>query len=278
MKMKSLLQRIDGALGGRYAAAELETIKRALCTELLGVSALAFYSKEPLLLNPAQESLLAAALERLKKGEPLQYVIGSTPFCGLTFRVDNRVLIPRPETAELVEWVAQDASAQGLLLDIGTGSGCIAISLAHGLRGWKVQGWDISDGALEVARENNRLNNTDVEFLKVDILNNPEAGKFDVIVSNPPYVLESEKEQMEDTVLEYEPHLALFISDHDPLLFYRAIAEFGHRSLNPGGRLYFEINPLKAEELKELLMNTGYRDVEIRNDIFGKQRFIKAIL
>ena len=276
--MKSLLQRIDGALGGRYAAAELETIKRARCTELLGVSALAFYSKEPLLLNPAQESLLAAALERLKKGEPLQYVIGSTPFCGLTFRVDNRVLIPRPETAELVEWVAQDASAQGLLLDIGTGSGCIAISLAHGLRGWKVQGWDISDGALEVARENNRLNNTDVEFLKVDILNNPEAGKFDVIVSNPPYVLESEKEQMEDTVLEYEPHLALFVSDHDPLLFYRAIAEFGHRSLNPGGRLYFEINPLKAEELKELLMNTGYRDVEIRNDIFGKQRFIKAIL
>ena len=277
--MKRLLSRIDDALGSHYDAQELETIKRALCTELLGVSALAFYTKETVSLSPQQESLLESALKRLADGEPLQYVIGSTPFCGLTFHVDSRVLIPRPETAELVEWVAQEAGSRGSLLDVGTGSGCIAISLAHRLKGWKVQGWDISDGALEVARENNRMNGTDVEFRKADILNAPDVDqRFDVIVSNPPYVLESEKTEMEDTVLEFEPHSALFVSDHDPLLFYRAIAEFGHKTLNPGGRLCFEINPLKAEELKEFLVDAGYRGVEVRKDIFGKLRFIKAIL
>ena len=276
--MKKLLARIDDALGRRYDAQELETIKRALCTELLGVSALAFYSKETLPTSAERDSLLGSALERLVKGEPLQYVIGSTPFCGLTFRVDGRVLIPRPETAELVEWVAQDASQAGSLLDVGTGSGCIAVSLANRLPDWKVQGWDISDGALEVARENSRLNGTEVEFRKVDILNASADCKLDVIVSNPPYVMESEKSQMEDTVLDYEPHLALFVSDTDPLLFYRAIAEFAHRALNPGGKLYFEINPLKVEEMKEMLMGAGYRNVEVRNDIFGKPRMIKAIL
>ena len=276
--MKRLLAHIDDALGSRYDAQELETIKRALCTELLGVSALAFYTKEVVSLSPQQESLLESALKRLAGGEPLQYVIGSTPFCGLTFKVDGRVLIPRPETAELVEWVAQDAAPSGSLLDMGTGSGCIAISLAHRLKSWKVQGWDISDGALEVARENNRRNGTEVEFSKVDILNATARSKFDVIVSNPPYVMESEKSQMEDTVLEFEPHIALFVSDSDPLLFYRAIAEFGHRALNPGGRLYFEINPLKVKEMKDMLVSAGYHDVEVRNDIFGKPRMIKTIL
>ena len=276
--MKRLLAHIDDALGSRYDAQELETIKRALCTELLGVSALAFYTKEVVPLSPQQESLLESALKRLAGGEPLQYLIGSTPFCGLTFHVDSRVLIPRPETAELVEWVAQDAAPSGSLLDVGTGSGCIAISLAHRLKSWKVQGWDISDGALEVARENNRRNGTEVEFSKVDILNATARSKFDVIVSNPPYVMESEKSQMEDTVLEFEPHIALFVSDSDPLLFYRAIAEFGHRALNPGGRLYFEINPLKVKEMKDMLVSAGYHDVEVRNDIFGKPRMIKTIL
>ena len=276
--MKQLLGRIDDALGRRYDAQELETIKRALCTELLGVSALAFYTKETLPASAERDAVLESALARLAKGEPLQYVIGSTPFCGLTFKVDGRVLIPRPETAELVEWVAQDAAPGGSLLDVGTGSGCIAISLAHRLPGWKVQGWDISDGALDVARENNRLNGTQVEFCKADIINASSDNRFDVIVSNPPYVLDSEKEQMEDTVLEFEPHLALFVSDTDPLLFYKAIAELGHKALNPGGRLYFEINPLKVEEMKDMLMSAGYRDVEVRFDIFGKPRMIKTIL
>ena len=273
--MKEILQRIEGALGGRYAAAELESIKKALCLEYLGISAVSFYTKEKV---SADTGKLDKALARLAAGEPLQYVIGSTPFCGLTFKVDGRVLIPRPETAELVDWVAQDAAQSGALLDVGTGSGCIAISLAHRLPGWMVQGWDISDGALEVARENSRLNGTEVEFCKMDILNAEQDCRFDVIVSNPPYVMESEKGQMEDTVLDYEPHLALFVSDSDPLVFYRAIAAFGHRTLNPSGRLYFEINPLLVEEMKTMLMSAGYRDVEVRNDIFGKPRMIKAIL
>ena len=218
------------------------------------------------------------AVEDLKRFRPIQHIVGYTSFCGCRIDVDGNTLIPRPETAELVEWVAQDASQAGSLLDVGTGSGCIAVSLANRLPDWKVQGWDISDGALEVARENSRLNGTEVEFRKVDILNASADCKLDVIVSNPPYVMESEKSQMEDTVLDYEPHLALFVSDTDPLLFYRAIAEFAHRALNPGGKLYFEINPLKVEEMKEMLMGAGYRNVEVRNDIFGKPRMIKAIL
>ena len=277
--MKKLLSRIDDALSSRYAAVELDSVKKALCIEYLGISAVSFFTKETLDADPERDSRLEKALERLAGDEPLQYVIGSTPFCGLEFKVDSRVLIPRPETAELVEWVAADCASEGNLLDIGTGSGCIAITLAHKLPGWKVQGWDISEGALEVARENNRLNGTSVELRKVDILSDrlPEQ-KFDVIVSNPPYVLESEKADMEDTVLDHEPHSALFVPDDDALLFYRVIAEFGRHNLSKGGRLYFEINPLKADALRQMLLKAGYHDIEIRNDIFGKQRMIKAIL
>jgi len=277
--MNGILQRIEGALGGRYAAAELESIKKALCLELLGISAVSFYTRESLAADEQRDRKLDEALNRLAQGEPLQYVIGYAPFCGLQFRVDGRVLIPRPETAELVECVAQEAGTSGALLDIGTGSGCIAVTLAHKLPGWKVQGWDISEGALEVARENSRLNGTDVEFRRVDILSARASDqKFEVIVSNPPYVLESEKAQMEDTVLEHEPHTALFVPDNDALLFYRAIAEFGKKALVPGGAIWFEINPLEASALKGMLEQAGYHDIVIRNDIFGKQRMIKAIL
>ena len=277
--MKRVLSLIDDALGSRYDAAELESVKKALCIEYLGISDVSFFTKETLDADPERDSRLVKALDRLAGNEPLQYVIGFTPFCGLQFRVDPRVLIPRPETAELVEWVAADSASEGNLLDVGTGSGCIAVTLAHKLPGWKVQGWDISDGALEVVRENNSLNGTSAEFRKVDILSDrlPEQ-RFDVIVSNPPYVLESEKADMEDRVLEHEPHSALFVPDNDALLFYRAIAEFGKHNLSKGGRLYFEINPLEADALKLMLLKAGYHDIEIRNDIFGKQRMIKAIL
>ena len=277
--MKSILSRIDGALGGRYAAAELESIKKALCLEFLGISAVSFYTREQLTPDSERDSRLEQALQRLADGEPLQYVIGNAPFCGLQFRVDSRVLIPRPETAELVDWVAQECTSAGSLLDIGTGSGCIAVTLAHKQPGWKVQGWDISDGALEVARENNRQNGTGVEFRKVDILSAPACDcLFDVIVSNPPYVLERERGQMEDTVLDHEPHTALFVPDNDPLLFYRAIADFGKKTLVPDGALYFEINPLEASDLKLMLEQAGYHNVELRSDIYGKLRMIKAIL
>ena len=277
--MNTVLQRIDKALAGLYDAAELESVKKALCLEYLDISAVCFYTREPLAPDPDRDRRLDDALGRLAKGEPLQYIIGYTPFCGLQFSVDGRVLIPRPETAELVEWVASENAGAASMLDIGTGNGCIAVTLARKLPGCKVHGWDISDGALEVARENSRQNGTDVEFRKVDILSAPACDcRFDVIVSNPPYVLESEKARMEDTVLAFEPHTALFVPDNDALLFYRAIAEFGKTSLTPGGRLYFEINPLKAQDMELMLSAAGYHNVELCSDIFGKLRFIKAIL
>lgn len=277
--MNRVLSNIDKRLAGLYDTAELESVKKTLCLELLGISSLSYFTKEDLSPDAERDRRLDAALTRLAQGEPLQYVIGSIPFCGLKFSVDSRVLIPRPETAELVEWVTRDAAANGSLLDIGTGSGCIAVTLAHNLPNWKVQGWDISEGALEVACGNSRLNGTDVEFRKVDILNAPELGRcFDVIVSNPPYVLESEKAQMESTVLDHEPHTALFVPDAEPLMFYRAIAGFGKKALVPGGALYFEINPLEASDLKMMLEQAGYHNVELRSDIYGKLRMIKAIL
>lgn len=277
--MNQVLQRIDRALAGLYDAAELESIKKALCLEYLDISAVCFFTREPLAPDSERDCKLDDALDRLAKGEPLQYVIGYTPFCGLRLRVDKRVLIPRPETAELVEWITACSAKAGMVLDIGTGSGCIAIALAHRLPGCRVCGWDISDDALEVARENNRLNGTDVEFARMDILSAPASDcKYDVIVSNPPYVLESEKAQMETNVLGYEPHIALFVPDNDPLRFYRVVAGLGKKALVPGGMLYFEINPLESEAMKSMLSDAGYHDIEIRKDIFGKQRMIKAIL
>ena len=277
--MNQVLSGIDYALAGLYDAAELVSVKKALCLELLGISTISYYTRETLPPDADRDRKLKDALARLVRREPLQYVIGYAPFCGLTFKVDGRVLIPRPETAELVEWVARECGAQGSLLDIGTGSGCIAVTLARKLPGWNVRGWDISDCALELAVENSRLNGADVDFGKVDILDVPEqAYRFDVIVSNPPYVLEQEAAQMDRNVLDYEPHSALFVPDSDPLLYYRAIAGFGIRALSKGGRLYLEINPLEAHAMKQMLLNAGYHDIELRNDIFGKQRMIKAIL
>ena len=277
--MKGILASIESALDRRYDSSELESVKKALCTEYLGISALSYYTKETLPPDTDRDRRLDEALSRLAAGEPLQYILGHTPFCGLDFKVDSRVLIPRPETAELVEWVAHDSAKAGSLLDIGTGSGCIAVTLAHKLPGCRVQAWDISEGALEVAAGNSRLNGTDVEFRKVDVLAAGDADcRFDVIVSNPPYVMESEKAQMEDTVLEHEPHTALFVQDNDALVFYRAIARLGRRILNSGGSLYFEINPLKADDMKKMLSDAGYHNVELRSDIYGKLRMIKAIL
>ncbi len=277
--MKGILASIESALDRRYDSSELESVKKALCTEYLGISALSYYTKETLPPDTDRDRRLDEALSRLAAGEPLQYILGHTPFCGLDFKVDSRVLIPRPETAELVEWVAHDSAKAGSLLDIGTGSGCIAVTLAHKLPGCRVQAWDISEGALEVAAGNSRLNATDVEFRKVDVLAAGDAEcRFDVIVSNPPYVMESEKAQMEDTVLEHEPHTALFVQDNDALVFYRAIARLGRRILNSCGSLYFEINPLKADDMKKMLSDAGYHNVELRSDIYGKLRMIKAIL
>lgn len=275
--MTGVQKRIAAALEGRYDAAALECVKKALCTELLGMSQLQYYTGEPFCPDPERERMFDAALERLAAGEPLQHVLGTAQFMGLELKVDRRVLVPRPETAGLVEWVLSDCGQTGTLLDIGTGSGCIAISLSHLLPSWSVQAWDISPDALQVARENNLKCGTKVEFRQRDILSAVcSDSRFDVIVSNPPYVTQSEKALMEPVVLDYEPHLALFVPDDDALRFYRAISDFAMKALNSGGRLYFEINPLFAHELKDMLERKGYRNVTLRSDDFGKLRYIKA--
>ena len=231
------------------------------------------------------ESLLKI-LEELKTGKPLQYVIGETEFYGLTFKVNPSVLIPRPETEELVEWILSDlrkpkTSIEGLkIIDIGTGSGCIPISLKKNLPEAQLFALDISPEALNVSTQNAALNQTMVNFIQDDILNllNKQliAEKFGIIVSNPPYVTDAEKEQMLPNVLQHEPHLALFVPDNDPLIFYKAIADFAIKHLDTTGSLYLEINENLGEETVQLLKQMGFKKIELRQDLNGKDRMIRS--
>jgi len=230
-------------------------------------------------------------LEALKKEIPIQYILGTTEFFGLKFKVNENVLIPRPETEELVEWIIQDAKIQRLkssdpkfrdgirILDIGTGSGCIAISLAKNIPEAKVYAIDVSSEALKTAKENAGINQVEVVFLEKNILETSDLEmQFDIIVSNPPYVRNLEKEEIKKNVLDNEPHLALFVEDDDALIFYRKIAELAAKNLHPDGRLYFEINQYLGEEMVELLHNKGFQDIELRKDIYDNDRMTKAVL
>ena len=240
---------------------------------------------------------------RLEKGEPVQYVIGTADFCGRQFHVAPGVLIPRPETAELCRWITSHGDRHSVrsnlteclspceVIDIGTGSGCIAITLALEIPKAKVTAWDISDEALHIAKENAKALDAEVIFEKKDILNiipeqssptrslshlSPLTSKYDIIVSNPPYICDKEKELMEKNVLEHEPHLALFVPDNDPLLFYRAIAKYAIDALKPDGMLFFELNPIYAENTESLLLDLGFKHTELKKDQYGKLRFLKA--
>ena len=241
--------------------------------------------KDTQLSANSQEELKGIA-ERLLQQEPVQYVLGQAVFCGRTFMVNEHVLIPRPETEELCSWIVSQEDKgsidTGNILDIGTGSGCIAITLAAEMPKAKVTAWDISTEALKVAEENAKRNLVHVSFEHVDALDIPTnilqqtAKIFDFIVSNPPYICNNERVQMESNVLNYEPHTALFVPDDDALLFYRAIAQYGQVALKEGGWLYFEINPLYASILTEMLVMMEYHDIEIKEDQFGKERMIRA--
>ena len=241
--------------------------------------------KDTQLSANSQEELKGIA-ERLLQQEPVQYVLGQAVFCGRTFMVNEHVLIPRPETEELCSWIVSQEDKGSIdtanILDIGTGSGCIAITLAAEMPKAKVTAWDISTEALKVAEENAKRNLVHVSFEHVDALHIPTnilqqtAKIFDFIVSNPPYICNNESVQMESNVLNYEPHTALFVPDDDALLFYRAIAQYGQVALKEGGWLYFEINPLYASILTEMLVMMEYHDIEIKEDQFGKERMIRA--
>ena len=222
------------------------------------------------------------AVKDLLKNKPLQYIIGETEFCDLKFKVNESTLIPRPETSELVTKIVNGQQTtdnrQISILDIGTGSGCIAISLAKHIAGSKVYALDISEKALEVAKGNAISNNVDITFIHDDILSlrNNIDTKFDIIVSNPPYVRELEKAEMRDNVLNWEPHTALFVSNNDPLIFYRTILEFAKTHLNENGEVWFEINEYLGKEMTELCKAMGFSDVEIHKDFRGKERVISA--
>lgn len=275
--MKRIANKIHNELSGLYPTGELATLTRIIATELLGVSQMTFYLKDDITLAAGQQTLLHKAIERLKKQEPIQYILGYSDFCGLRFKVTPATLIPRPETSELVQWVASEATGRKRILDIGTGSGCIAISLAHKLPQSTLSAWDISADALTVAAENSRTHGTNITFAQRDILSHqPTHEQFDIIVSNPPYIKEHEKEQMEANVLNWEPHTALFVPNSDPLLFYRTIAQKGLTLLPPGGLLFFEINRAMGKETIEMLAALGYTGIELRKDIFGNDRMIRA--
>ena len=241
-------------------------------------------------LSANDQEELEKIVQRLEKGEPVQYVIGVADFCGRQFHVEPGVLIPRPETAELCRWITSHGDRHAVrpsdltaclspceVLDIGTGSGCIAITLALEIPKAKVTAWDISDTALCIARQNAEALGADVTFEHQDALNPPaDVGRWDVIVSNPPYICTEERDGMVKNVLDYEPHEALFGPEEDPSLFYKRIGDYAIRALKSGGFLYYELNPLTVDDVSNYLHKIGFTEIEIREDQYGKRRFLKT--
>ena len=279
-RVKQLIDKLQTALSGIYEGHELTAIIRTICCDMLGISSTAYYLKEEVTLTTERGTLLQGIIDRLRQGEPLQYIEGKAPFCGMEFAVNSSVLIPRPETAELVDWiVCEHATQQPRILDLGTGSGCIAIALSKQLPQATIEACDISAEALTVAKENARTNEAPVSFFTHDMLDlsTPLPHSYDILVSNPPYIRQSEAADMSIQVTEWEPHTALFVPDDDALRFYRAIAELGQtEALRPGGHIYVEINQALGKETVALFEAYGYQDVELRKDIYGNERMIRV--
>lgn len=270
------------SLNSLYPITEIQSFFNILIEHQLHLSRIDVALKPDYNIENSVLEFLQNALCNLKKHIPIQHIIGETEFFGLTFKVDSNVLIPRPETEELVSWILNNSkiptsNSKLSILDIGTGSGCIAISLAKNLPNAEVYALDISAEALKIAKENAKTNNVKIHFMGADILNLKELPyKFDIIVSNPPYVRELEKDQMQENVLEHEPHLALFVKDNDPLLFYDKIADFSKTNLLKNGQLYFEINQYLGNETVELLSKKDFQNIALKKDIYGVDRIIKS--
>lgn len=276
--MNKIVAYIRSRLQPYYTAEEVSALSRIVCCDLLGQAPTDYYLGKDIVLSSKKEQELEDILQRLSRFEPLQYIEGRTLFLGREFWVAPGVLIPRPETEELVELMLKEIPADARILDVGTGSGCIAISLAKALPDALVTAWDVSPEALSVARANARKLQADVRFVECDVLacQVDEVGLYDVIVSNPPYVTEAEKADMEPNVLQWEPSLALFVPDDDPLRFYRRIAVLGRDMLADGGRLYFEINRAYGREMVEMLRAMGYVGVRVEKDLSQNDRFVIA--
>ena len=278
--MHPIYTHIKQSLAGIYSDSEASALAKWILTEVFCLSTIDLYAGKDMNFSTKEYAKLEDILSRLKRYEPLQYILGKTTFCGLPFEVAPGVLIPRPETEELVDWIISDylEKSEVRILDIGTGSGCIPITLARSLKNSKVTSWDVSPEALAIAERNKRLNEVEITLAQIDIFDStlPEIHA-DVLVSNPPYVTEKERSDMERNVLDWEPELALFVPDRDPLLFYRRIAEVGCDILSSGGILYYEINRAYGSETVTLLEQMGYKSVELRKDQFGNDRMVKAL-
>ena len=300
IKMKTY-QQLWQSLTSLYDAGEAQAIVRTVLDVKYGMTLTDIICGKVNELSADEGRKLEEIIIRLQKGEPVQYVLGEADFAGRTFRVEPGVLIPRPETAELCQWIEKDMIEKSivssedspedssgnspqatddarLILDICTGSGCIAITLGLNIPNSEVTGWDISEDALRIAQGNvEMLKARNVRIEYQDALALPKAAEAaDLIVSNPPYICEKEKADMEKNVLEHEPSLALFVPDEDPLKFYRAIAEYAASALKSGGALYFEINPIYEKETREMLLKLDFKDIETKEDAFGKKRMMRA--
>ena len=282
--MQQFLKDLQTSLKGEYSESEIHVLGMLILEKLTGFSRIWLLIHKELKLNDEQNIIASQYLERLKNHEPIQYILGETEFYGLKFKVNPSVLIPRPETEELVEWVKPPHPPKGgflsgtpTLLDVGTGSGCIAVALKKKFPSANVSAMDISPEALALAKENAALNEVNIEFIQDDILH-PAATdrKWDVIVSNPPYIPASEQRYLHKNVTDFEPHLALFVQDNDPLIFYRNIAEFALSHLTAGGRLYVEIHQSLGRQCCQLLESMGFQSVELRKDLSGNDRMISS--
>jgi len=280
LKLSQLKINFTTVLQGVYDKEEVHCFFYILCDFFLQYSRFEVSMALDTIVSAKNITVFEKALLRLKKQEPIQYILGTTEFYGLTFKVNKHTLIPRPETEELVDWVLSNLHDQDSMLDIldiGTGSGCIAISLAKNIPTAIVSGLDVSEKALEIAKENAVKNQVLVSFCQKDILRTTSLEKkYDVIVSNPPYVRQLEKKAMNPNVLDYEPGVALFVPNEDPLLFYRKIAQLAMVSLQTRGWLYFEINEYLSKEMDVLLKEIGFANIEIKKDFREVPRMIKC--
>ena len=273
MKLASFKKEFLESITPLYNKDEASSLYYMLCEEYLALSKSKLIIAEDMDLSVEKTNHLYNCLDRLKKHEPIQYVLGKTLFMGMNFKVNPSVLIPRPETEELVNIILKNELDNKTILDIGSGSGCIAISLAKHSPKVKVTALDVSKDAIDLSKKNAKENDVNLEFINEDILNYKSDKKYDIIVSNPPYVLESEKKHMSKNVLDYEPELALFVKNDDPHQFYKAILDFAKNSLNKNGKIYFEINEKYKNEIKDLAYYYSYSNVDCKLDVFGKYRF-----
>lgn len=277
MKLKDLKIDFITKLSVTYQKEEVLSFFKILCEEYLNITPTKLLLVGEELINKEQFDMFSKVMIRLLNEEPIQYILNTTSFYGLDFICTPSALIPRPETEELVDWILKSEKNKISILDIGTGTGCIPISLAKNNTDYTVSALDISDAGLELAKDNAQKNEVDISFISADIFSYTSEKKYDLIVSNPPYVRNLEKIKIQNNVLNFEPPLALFVDDDDPLVFYRAILEFAKSNLSEKGSVYFEINENLFNEMESLLASYRFSEIELKKDVFGKYRFIRGL-